>query len=308
MDDDFPISPVLPGYRPMEGELIPDRQIAFIGGAPKAGGTILQAVLSDADGAVPLLGEMQHLKHLLSAYEEVESSWEDDSKYFFTDASAARSEFQHLIGGHIADVAHLYRSERLAIKAPELTQFATTIDELFPASIRLAMIRDPKDVVALQWRATLRELEMGHQPSMLPAGSSPDSWVQPGGKKPTADAVRKLARGVAATYELFPRSGWALVIYENLVKDPGRALDQLRKLSGWSIRFDPRATWRNVAFDYLTGSQTFQAAWHSELWGQPLTAERIGFHLQLLDAGALGIIVEECADITSLWTSMLWTR
>lgn len=277
--------------------------LAFIGGAPRSGTTLLQAILSDADDTAPLLGEMRYLQHLLRAYAEVQVTWADDSRYFFGSLEEARRTFAEMTLKHFADVGMRYGTRRLVIKAPELTRYLGVVSELYPASLRLVMLRDPRDIVALQYEATEREAALGYAPSML-AGPVQVKGPLTGRR---ATVIRELARGVSASYAHLPRADWHLATYENLVRYPERALKQLAACTAWPIRFDPSAGWQPGAFSYLSESTTFQRAWHSPLWGKPISTERVGVHQTILRPNEVAMVGKECHEVITLWEAEAWS-
>lgn len=283
------------------GRLAAD-DLAFICGAPRSGTTLLQAVLSSAQGAVPLLGEMRYLQHLLHAYVEMQLWWADDSRYFFASPDAARREFADLIRAHLTNVSSLYGAQRIAIKSPQLTEYVTVLTELFPTCHRFAMLRDPRDVVASQLLATERELACGHIPSMLPNKITPSENTA----LSRSGLVRLLAEGVAASYRSLPSEGWELVRYENLVRYPERSLAAIAEITNWPIPKDPGSAWHNSVFDYLTQSTTIQGAWRSSLWGQPITSERVGAYTSILDDRDQLIVSTTCKAMLSIWEDGLW--
>lgn len=272
----------------------------IVAGAPRSGTTLLQAILSGSSRTNPLIGETRFLRHFLEFYREVVRIWDDDARYCFKDRASAAEIARDGIAAVVASVAAKYHAEHVVLKSPELGRYAPELRAVLGSAVRCYLIlRDPRDIVALQWLASIREAALGFEPSMI---SEPASAI---GMRPTDEQVQALARRLLDYHPADAASEWICVGYEALVSQPRETLAALRAASGLSITFDPQGTWANVEFDYLRSSRTLERAWSSGLWGQPVTASRVGVYHEVLSADQATIVEEICTKYMIAWQAVL---
>ena len=276
----------------------------IIGGAPRSGTTLLQAVLSQARGAAPLLGEARFLKHLLGFCREVHNTWDDDSHYYFSSRADAIRIAQAATDKLFDELAVRYNATSVAVKSPELTQWPEELHMILPTARKYVVLRDPRDVMALQWAATERELNGGFSPTMVDeellkvVDPADERGVVP---ELSFEIVRALTEKFLSYYPLELLSDWTRVSYESLVRTPSETVAYLERQSSLALDYDPATEWKNVEFDFLRESQSAEGAWHSEHWGRPMTQERIGVHRETLSLKHAKWIQERCSDYLTEW-------
>ena len=274
--------------------------VHLVSGAPRSGTTLLQAILSSASRANPLLGEAGFLCHLLEFYREVDGIWEDDARYYFRSrdqvAVIARRAFSEVLRGVAAD----HDCQNVVIKSPRYSRYAKELRVIMPRARCYIMMRDPKDVIALQWEASVRELSQGYRPTMLQDAGETDVRIP----LLSEGIVASLARQFLKAYPIDSLTTWVAVRYENLVRNPAPALEALAQVSGLEITFDPEAAWPDGPFNYLRHSTTKELAWSSALWGAPISESRVGAYQEILPGQYSELIDEICKDYLTIMNSL----
>jgi Sulfotransferase family len=280
--------------------------VHLISGAPRSGTTLLQAVLSHSVGSNPLIGEARFIRHFLEFYKEVNRIWDDDAKYCFGSREQAAEIARAGIMAIVDNVAARYDATSVVIKSPEFGRYPSEVRAVLKDNAHCyIMLRDPKDIVALQWLASKREHELGFVPSMFTDLASGSRRRLLGfGSQPTDGQIGFLALRLLDYYPDETVSAWNCVSYENLVSDPLAVLRALNATSGLTIAFDPAVAWSDVEFDYLRSSSTLERAWSSDLWGQPITTSRIGIYRKVLSRRQAAIIEDTCGSCIADWQSI----
>jgi hypothetical protein len=274
----------------------------FLGGPSKGGGTLLQGMLSQAPGSVPLIGEAQFLRHLLEAYEEVVETWGDDPKFFFGHQEKARQGFRSALDTMIRACCETYDAHRVVLKAPEFVSHSSGIESLCPDAPRLAVLRDPRDVVYLQLGPTRCECSHQHEPSYLSEIHDPTAFDSPSEER--LHIVVELAQQLN---DLMPRDAlakWHCIAYEDLVTAPLETLSVAADAVGWDIGSEAAEfPWRGHVFDFLENASSFQACWRSANWGQPIRSDIIGVWKGGLSDAEGAAIEDTCRDYETVWTT-----
>ena len=257
---------------------------------------MLQSILCQRPGMIPLTGEPQFLRYILQSYTVCVETWQDDSHYFFSDREHALRSFSATLQALLNEISSCYDGQSLVLKAPEFVELTDPLAQLRPDDERVMILRDPRDVVALQLEASLCEIAAGHPPYYLAEKRSRNYYRTAAGR---LSAVGQLARKLEEMYKNGRR--WTAVRYEDLV-DPATSLEVLAELQvqdGDRIR---NAPWNRAAFDFLEDTDTFQKCWRSRHWNTPMRSDLIGHWKGKLSAEEVEAVESSCPDFFGMWT------
>ncbi len=135
-------------------------QVVLIGGAQRSGTTLLQTLLANALAA-PVLSEAHILCDLLAAYKRAKSTPRKTQYYYKTDGDLL-AFFQDCAKRHIADLTrNVGGASALVLKDPNLIQVDAEAVAVLPGAIRIACLRDPRDIAASFLRIGHREQPEG---------------------------------------------------------------------------------------------------------------------------------------------------
>ncbi len=247
--------------------------LIFVGGAPRTGTTLLQALICTSPRTNKYIAECSYLTAFMEPYRRALGTWEAHTHDYFDDvedmcgfhAEVIRnllSRFRKSLGGN----------EGLVLKDPCLTEAFYTLAYLLPEARFAVMIRDPRD--AILSRLEVMERSTGVKPSM-------------------ADIEFACAEYNGTYAELIQH--WRhmgdrliLVSYNALVA--GMEFDRLAAFGFDDLRPEQltQSTWVNAKVE---GSP-----WNTELYGGALSSASIGRHQSLMEQETAEIIVARCGE------------
>ena len=157
-------------------------QLILIGGSQRSGTTLLQTLLANALKA-PVLPETHILSDIMAAYKRAKE-FPQKTRFLYATDDDLLSFFQSFAKHHIADiVARTGPTSALVLKDPNFIQVLDEAAVLFPESIRIVCLRDPRDIAA----------------SFVQIGQRQAAGVKPG--KYQKRDVRFISNKILASYE-----------------------------------------------------------------------------------------------------------
>jgi transposase-like protein len=247
--------------------------LIFVGGAPRTGTTLLQALICTSPRTNKYLAECSYLTAFMEPYRRALGTWEMHTHDYFDGieemcafhADVIRkllSQFRKFLGGN----------EALVLKDPCLTEWFYTLAYLLPEAKFAVMIRDPLDAISSRLEVMERSTNV----------------------KPTlADIEYACAEYNGAYAELIQH--WRhlgdrliLISYNALVG--GKEFDRLAAFGLDEVQPEQltQSTWVNAKVE---GSP-----WNTDLYGGDLSAASVGRHQSFMEPETAKIIVDRCGD------------
>lgn len=260
----------------------------FVGGAERAGTTVLQSLLCQAPGTNPMIMEVEYLTHLVKDYARAKSSWNSRTEDYFDSPDSLRRFHSEFIGKFLKITASRYDNARhLVLKHPGLTRRFPDLFELLPAARFIVILRDPRDAIASMVEVGRKEQDEGQMISgdIFQERSMPQlSNYFKGFYAPILNA--KDAELAVHTYFLK---------YEDLVTDPAAQLPGLRKFTGLDLdlHLSDQSQTDSVFHRML---RTHKVTWRTENFSRPLNPSSIGRHRMVLSPKEIREIEKHCQD------------
>ena len=255
----------------MAEEQPPSTRLLFVSGPPRSGTTLLASLLSTPP-AFPYLPECSVLTSIIHQRLQLELG-EHALKFshFLTDTNTADRLYASLISNIIQNV--IYRSslscERsvLVLKDPYLIFIANLLTRFIEADFRIVLIiRDPRDAVA----SFMNVRKRGGKDVSLPEAIE---FI-----KPFHDQMLEFATGsLVGSYPLH------LIRYEQLAAKDVGVLKSLEQFIGYSLNSDQ---YGGAPLERLDPS----SEWHTDLYAQPITPERVNAYRRLMSADEIAAI------------------
>jgi hypothetical protein len=258
----------------------------MIGGAMRSGTTIIHRALCAARNSNPFLSESWFLRDLLAMYRFRLARFAAMGEDQFGSAEA----YSRMIADDVADYLRTVSArhgdpEVLILKHPELIRSFVDLARLSPEMLFLAVVRDPRDVVA-----SMKRVRDSHDRDRVPGPLA--------GARTTAALCDVYGSHYGPLLDSAPELGGRLEIvrYEDFMRAPKEAVARIGEFCG--ARYDPEgvAGFRpedagNATFDKSArAADPFSRAFWSDLYTQPLSEERIGTFAQSLTSSEIGEI------------------
>jgi hypothetical protein len=265
--------------------------IIFVGGSQRSGTTMLQTILCQDQAANPLIQEAKYLRHLVGAYRFGKIHFDAETSDYFKDQAAYARFNAQLIRGFLRATRALFPgTQHLVLREPHLTMLFPDLAELLPQVKFICVVRDPRDAIA----------------SMVQVGEKLKKQGVKGDTMAELFATRnmdRLSRHYLSFYApVFAcklkgfRQRVVIMRYEDLVREPEKCLDALRKFTGLKLEgFDPRAE-PDADRAKLKGQTRYQAAWKTERDGGKLSDAAIGGYKKTLTAKEIAAVNEHCKE------------
>lgn len=262
--------------------------LILVGGSQRSGTSATQQLLCQLPTANPYLYEASFLRMQVACYADAKASFDNNHASYFGQVQHLRNFQAGVVSAFLSQTACLHgECEHLILKEPHLTMYWPHLYELVPDAWFLMMIRDPRDVIASMISVGERQKKLGQNYLFT-----------------ERDILRLCEHFVSFYRPAFEvsdagfRSRLAVVHYENVVRDPKTALQEIAGFT--EIPFDsidPNAAPDTgiVKQDVISASQHFQP-WSTEVNGKRVTPSRIGRHQEVLTAEEIRQVEEYCAD------------
>lgn len=254
-------------------------QLILIGGAQRSGTTLLQTLLANALNS-PILPEAHILHDILATYRRAKQ-FGIKTGFFYATEGDLLSFFQSFARRHVADiVARAGNSTALVLKDPSFIQSLGEAAAVFPRSIRIVCLRDPRDIAASFLKIGEREL------SRRKTGKY--------GKRDIGFICRKILSSYSPLLGSEATANAIMVRYEELASDPRKVLLDLARETGLAISLGhlENPVW-------LAADARHDASWITELEGRGASPASIGSFQQILREDEIITVQTICEPIMS---------
>lgn len=255
--------------------------LLLVVGSPRSGTTLMHHMLASDPLTLSIPYEAKFLSHHLNAYRLSKEDFAGYNHAFFSDPAEMREHSRRFFAGIFSELHQSHSVPILLFKDPAISLSLHEALELFPDARCVLMLRDPRDIVASL-------LEVGKR--LETAGADYGF-----GLKNLPGVIHYALKHYGPAYELMNQAstqGRILpVLYERLVTHPEAELERLREFTGLMLgNYHPGQSWSGE----VPADTPIQHAWTSELYGQPVSASRVGIYKRLLSPEAIQLIEANC--------------
>lgn len=262
--------------------------LILVGGSQRSGTSATQQLLCQLPGANPYLYEASFLRMQVACYADAKASFGNNHASYFGQMQQLQKFQAGVVSAFLSQTASLHGGcEHLILKEPHLTMYWPHLYELVPDAWFLMMMRDPRDVIASMISVGERQKKLGQtylftERNILHLCEHFIGFYRP---------------AFEISDEAF-RSRLAIVHYEEVVRDPQTALQEIAGFTGLpfdTINPNDAPNTGVVQQDVISASHHFQP-WATEVNGKRVTPSRIGRYQEVLTADETRQVEEYCSD------------
>lgn len=263
--------------------------IFFVGGSQRSGTTLLQTVLCQDPEVNPLIQEAKYLRHLLSGYQFGRQMFDRETKDYFVDLDQYRNFNSRIVRSFLKNTLSIYKPARhLVLREPHLTMLFPELAELLPRAKFVCVVRDPRDVIASMVR-------VGQKLGTHAASDAMGRLFQARDMTALSRHVMSFYRPVIKNAADGLRGRLLFLRYEDLVAEPGAAVQKLRGFTGIALGTYDAATEPDTGRVNYRQLDEYRSAWSTEQYTGKVTDSRIGAHAEVLDEAECLEIAKQCA-------------
>jgi hypothetical protein len=237
-------------------------KLSFIVGGRRTGTTLLYQLICSSPDVHSFVSEFQLFTRLLDAFAWGSEHYDRMVKFFFRDRGRYEAYQARVLRILVDEALNALAPHACAVfKNPELSFHVEAVARIFPTACFVATIRDPRDQVASEREAIERQIRSGARTGSVPS--------------PALLTTRFLAyyEPLLRLHEAEPHR-LRFVRYEDLVTEPVRIMAEVAAFLDISADgIDAGKAWDFGLVDRLL--MQARPSW-SDLYGKPVTAERIG--------------------------------
>ncbi|MEA3065717.1 MAG: hypothetical protein QOJ27_2169 [Sphingomonadales bacterium] len=248
------------------------QRVMMIGGAMRSGTTVIHRALCTAGNSNPFISESWFLRDLLAMYRFRLARFEAMGEDQFGPAAAYGRMLAEDVEDYVRAVSARHGGpEILILKHPELIRNFADLAGLAPAMLFLAVVRDPRDVVA-----SMKRVRDSHARDGIPGPLA--------GARTIAGLCDYYGSHYGPLLDAAPALGARLkmVRYEDFMRSPADAVAEIGAYCGARYEMQKVADFRpdhaaSATFDKKArADDPFSRAFWSDLYTKPLSGERIG--------------------------------
>lgn len=259
--------------------------VFFIGGAPRTGTSLLNAILCSDETVHPILPEAKYIRHLMRAYRYGRDAFDVETKEYFAHPEGLRAFTAHQIEA-ICEALMLRFPGTLhqVFKNPEMTPVLPDLLQILPEARAVITIRDPRDMVASLITLHDRQKEEGQE-----------SWVTRAGRD--AAIYARTFNGIYSPISNLPEKAlyrrMLTIRYEDMVEDTETSLTRIAGFTGLDVTgFSEDPAWRA---ELRAKVPRAVSVWRGDLWGGPVTASSVGNFHEVLKPEEISAVEDICA-------------
>ena len=242
----------------------------FVAGPPRSGTTLVQRMLQGGHPGVP---ECTYLTRQIALYHEW-TTYIDAARFpaYFGDKETALAMFREIAGAMLRRVVaeHGIQSP-LVLKDPGLSGVLSSLREIFPEAKIVAIVRDPRDVMA-----SLKEV-----------------WRRSAGEWDIGVRVRAAYHDYAGIAEFADRGDPRAIFvrYEDIARRDAAIIDEIERFVGYPVSWDAKEPWTIDRRD----------PFYVPTYGEPVTTTRIGRSREILSEAEIEMVATVFGGARQRW-------
>ena len=257
----------------------------------RTGTTLLTSILSSDPSTNTMIAEVQYLAQMLGSYRWGKNYFAE----FLSDTFETPDDFKQFNRQYVGDYLKRTRDrfspcEHLVLKTPRMTRLFPEVFELIDNVRFVVIIRDPRDTITSMMEVARKQRDAGQRiildisrmdlKSMIIDYRSSYEWL-------FRNDLTDLKRATM------------LLRYEDLVLNFSDTVGKISQFTDLRLTdFDPNANWQRTTIDYeQVRNNPILAPWGTEVWGKPVSSERIGRFRARLTHDQVAFIEYECANL-----------
>tara|TARA_R110000787_G_scaffold16622_15_gene50488 strand:- start:31071 stop:31889 length:819 start_codon:yes stop_codon:yes gene_type:complete len=259
--------------------------VLLIGGAPRTGTSLLNAILCSDPAVHPMMPEATYLRYLMRAYRYGQDAFEAEVKEYFAHPEGLNAFTASQVEA-LCDALELRfpTTRHQVFRSPRLTPVLADLLNILPDARGMVMVRDPRDVVASLFCLHDRQIRAGQQ-----------SWLTRAGR--SADYLAKAYNGFYAPVSNLPDKSLykrlLTVRYEDLVQLPDENIERIASYSGLALSgFAGQTGWRSELIDETVPDIR---PGPDDLWGKPISDRQVGAFHKVLNEAETDVVQEICS-------------
>lgn len=257
-------------------------QIIHIAGLPRSGTTLLQAFVMTDPQTCTAGGECAFPGLLADVYAELMATWDDDTRYFFSDKDAMRAFCDRVVDEFLRQyVTEVESSKIFVLKNTNLRRSVGSLRRMRQHDGILCLFRDPRDYVASHLSVIERKRASG-LPTM--GDGELNEWV--------GVLAREADEGIRTMMQT-PDCCW--IRYEDLVSNPSGTARMLKDTFG--LECSAERLWSRMNFNFLRSSESDNRFYSSPDWEKPITTRNVGQYRKLMTEQQIEMVESQCADV-----------
>ena len=266
---------------------INEDNLYFVGGAERSGTTMLQRVLAETEGFIPVVSESTFINAQLSLSKSKLENFDTKLVDYFISEDRLDKCYKQTANVFLKEIFELHGEKKLALKFPYMTKHFSLLRKWYPDSKYIVIFRDPRDVIV-----SMRRIGMNHLENNISSKLSR-----------RCNDIRALADFYNSFYDdifRFPdkdKNRTIFVKYESIV---ARENDEIEKINNFvgpntNIALDKNP---NIRHSFLKNHTAF----HGEIDSRDVNASRVGGYEKELDEKEIGIIERRCDEINKVYS------
>jgi hypothetical protein len=240
----------------------------------------MQGLLCRDTQTIPATAESGYFRKLMEAYVFGLLVWQKETTFYFDSPEEYIALNKQMVGTYLQHLRKRYGQDKIIVqKEPKLTIYFPEVMQLVDDAKFIVMVRDPRDAVSSEMRRLQKLCDM-HQ------------------KKYVRDIKACIHTYLEAYNRLFEnrdslKERLLFIGYEELVRQPQKALHKIRGFTGLEMAIDTSGGWETTRAQELSSA--------SPLDGQPISDSSIERYKDYLTDNELGVLMNVKDRINALF-------